>query len=80
MFKKDKIQHFFGGLVLGFFVALPFSFITGFIAAWVVGHLKEEYDRRDPEHHTEEARDALATSLGGFFGAAIASGIHLLNY
>lgn len=68
--QKDKQMHFAGGFLAAFFIALFLGWEWGFVGSTAMGFAKEEFiDRPDPEHHTEEARDAFATSLGGFVGA-----------
>lgn len=66
---QDKKLHFGGGFIAALFISIFYGFAVSFVAVWVIGHAKEEYDRQHPENHTEEARDALATSTGGFCGA-----------
>lgn len=69
--QRDKQMHFAGGFLAAFFIALFFGRFAAFASATAIGFIKEELDRRDPLNHTEEARDAFATSLGAFIGAII---------
>ena len=65
--QKDKQQHFLGGFVLSF----SFSFVSpflGLMVAMFAGWAKEMLDRRDPENHTSDEKDMLATWFGGVVG------------
>lgn len=69
--KRDKQMHFAGGFLAAFFIAIFYGPFVAFTSVTAVGFAKEEYDRRHPKKHTEEARDALATSLGALCGALL---------
>ena len=64
---KDKQGHF----IVGFLIAFAFSFINpiaGILAALFSGWLKEQLDKRDPEHHTYDLKDMYWTWAGGLIG------------
>jgi len=65
--QKDKQGHFIVGFVLSF----SFSFVSpflGLMVAMFAGWAKEMLDRRDPENHTSDEIDMLATWFGGVAG------------
>jgi len=65
--QKDKQLHFLGGFCLSF----SFSFVSPFLGLLIsmfAGWAKEMLDRRDPENHTSDEKDMLATWFGGVAG------------
>ena len=67
MIPKDKQGHF----VVGFLLAVTTGWISlwlglGLAAGW--GAWKEWRDNKDPEHHTVELMDFVATVIGGVVG------------
>jgi hypothetical protein len=78
----DKMVHFAGGLVVGGVLLVfreiwplvewgPVSIIGTIVIVGVLAVLKELLDRLDPEHHTAEVADVIATMAGGVAGAMI---------
>jgi len=79
--QKDKLLHFGVGLLLaaGFAWAgrkygldRAAAAILGYGLSASVGILKECYDKRHPDKHTEDADDAAATAIGAWVGSMLA--------
>ena len=66
MIAHDKKLHFIAGAVIAGMVGYFTSPVTGFVAAALVGLIKELYDMRNPEKHTADVLDFVATLVGGF--------------
>lgn len=74
----DKVEHFCSAFVAGFILVLAGALLrlpaaTTFwgacsLTSWA-GIAKECADSRDPEHHTADPWDALASAVGGCLGA-----------
>lgn len=68
--QKDKVLHFIVGLFIAFLVGLVHP-IAGLVAALYAGWLKEQLDKRDPEHHTYDLKDMYWTWAGGLVGIIV---------
>jgi len=75
---KDKQQHIEAGVLIsltGSYLAKEAGFkhpkVWGFGLALGAGILKEVWDKQHPKNHTCDAKDALATALGGTLTFAI---------
>ena len=67
MIPKDKQGHLKVGFVLAFGSGWLSIYLGLFLAAlW--GAWKEWRDSKDPEHHTVELMDFVATVIGGIIG------------
>lgn len=68
----DKQQHFLSGAILGILFASVFGWAS---ILWVaaIACAKEIYDYLNPDKHTADIWDWVATSLGGILGTVIIS-------
>ena len=66
MIAQDKILHFIAGALIAGLVGYFTAPVAGFVAAALVGLIKELYDMRHPAKHTADVLDFVATVLGGF--------------
>ena len=71
MIAHDKKLHFIAGAVIAGMVGYFTSPVAGFVAAALVGLIKELYDMRHPARHTADVLDFVATVLGGMVVALI---------
>lgn len=77
--EEDKSGHFMLGLLAGAitvgFVGLLAGHLIGALAGAAVsiaaGAGKEYLDSLDPQHHTVDKYDAIATIAGGFIGSTV---------
>ena len=65
IFKQDKLKHLSTGIGIGLIFGVQFSPLIGFIAAAIVGALKEIIWDWLLKRGTPEFLDFLATALGG---------------
>lgn len=65
----DKQAHFLGGAVIALALGYLFPPIWGFVAATIIGLLKEFYDSLHPATHTCDGWDLVATAWGGLVGS-----------
>lgn len=74
----DKRGHFIAGFLIasvvtfmGLFIPLGWAAFLAVVLGTFVGFMKEERDRLDPAHHTEDQRDAAAVFYGAIAGLII---------
>ena len=75
MIAIDKQAHFLGGACIALAGAVLGSLEAGVLVAIAAGAIKEIYDKQNPENHTADIWDFLATCAG----AAVAAGIVLIG-
>ena len=68
----DKQMHFLSGAILGI-ILTPFIGAYSIVVVAVIAALKEIYDARQPDKHTADIWDWVATTLGGVVGFVITS-------
>ena len=68
IFKQDKLKHLLAGIGISLVFGVQFSPLIGFIAAAIVGALKEIIWDWLLKRGTPEFLDFLATALGGVIG------------
>ena len=81
---KDKALHFAGGAAIGATTYALVQTVAPDLRGWkkhavaigvsaIVALAKEYSDAQDPEHHSCDARDAVATVAGGVLGSVSVS-------
>ena len=71
MIAKDKILHFAAGAVIAGVVGYFTTPLAGFVTAAIIGLVKEIYDWRNPDRHTADSLDFIATVFGGGVAALV---------
>jgi len=82
--QRDKVLHFAGGAAIGATTYALVQIVAPDLEGWkkhavaigvsaLVGLAKEACDYFDPENHTCDARDAIATAAGGALGSVSVS-------
>lgn len=66
---NDKVLHFGAGFLIALIVSFTLNPIAGFVAAAVIGFVKEVYDYLG--NGTPDLMDFIATVFGGAVGGAI---------
>ena len=67
---QDKFMHFLSGAILGI-ILTPFLGWASILWVSAIAMLKEVYDYLNPDKHTADIWDWVATSLGGAFGTLL---------
>ena len=66
----DKQQHFISGFILGI-ILTPFIGWASILWVSAIATAKEIYDYLNPDKHTADIWDWVATSLGGLLGTLL---------
>ena len=66
----DKFMHFLSGAILGI-ILTPFIGWASILWVSAIAMLKEVYDYLNPDKHTPDVWDWVATSLGGVAGVLL---------
>ena len=70
----DKQQHFISGAILGILFASVFGW-AGILWVAAIACAKEVYDYLNPDKHTADIWDWVATMLGGVLGTVCGMGV-----
>ena len=68
----DKQMHFLSGAILGILFASVFGW-AGILWVAAIACAKEVYDYLNPDKHTADIWDWVATTIGGVLGTVIVS-------
>ena len=70
----DKQMHFLSGVILGILFASVFGW-AGILWVAAIACAKEIYDYLNPDKHTADIWDWVATMLGGVLGTVCGMGV-----
>ena len=70
----DKFMHFLSGAILGILFASVFGW-AGILWVAAIACAKEVYDYLNPDKHTADIWDWVATMLGGVLGTVCGMGV-----
>lgn len=68
----DKLAHLVTGIGIAFFLSILLcNPAFAFVITWAIGWGKELRDKRHPDSHTYDPKDAAFTAYGGAIGSVI---------
>lgn len=68
MINIDKFVHFIAGMIIGLMGCYLLTPRHAILAVMVAAMVKEIYDSRNPDTHTVDGLDFVATVVGGLAG------------